>query len=162
MPTFLQVFFLVHHYPWTILVLLHLFLQIYYFERDKNWSFNSWGTRKSNNEWKGVVEFGLQTWSIDLVLVIIERGNLILGVPPPRGALPHPLKSHLLLKRKSMKSWRNFFLLQIFLPQAWVHEMVKRTPWDSTWKGSKINFVNKNFVVLTRNFGKPKNAFTNI
>ena len=45
--------------------------------------FNSGGTRKSNNEWKGVVEFGPQTWSIDLVLVIIERGNLILGVPPP-------------------------------------------------------------------------------
>ena len=36
------------------------------------------------------MEFGPQTWSIDLVLVIIERGNLILVVPPPWGAMPHP------------------------------------------------------------------------
>ena len=55
-------------------------------------SFNSGGTRKSNNEGKGIVEFRPQTWSIDLVLVIIERGNLILGVPPPWGAVPHPPK----------------------------------------------------------------------
>ena len=31
--------------------------------------------------------------------------------------------------------------------------MVKRTPTDSSRKGSKINFVNKNFVVRTRNQG---------
>ena len=63
-------------------------------------SFNSGGTRKSNNEGKGVVEFGPQTWSIDLVLVIIERGNLILVVQPPWGARPHPLKSYTLVKWK--------------------------------------------------------------
>ena len=32
---------------------------------------NSRGTRNSNNEGKGVVEFGPQIWSIDLVLVIV-------------------------------------------------------------------------------------------
>ena len=36
------------------------------------------------------MEFGPQTWSIDLVLVIVERGNFIFGVPPPCGAMPHP------------------------------------------------------------------------
>ena len=65
---------------------------------------NSRGTRNSNNEGKGVVEFGPQIWSIDLVLVIVERGNLILGFRPPGGLCHTPLKSRLLLKWKAMKA----------------------------------------------------------
>ena len=105
-------------------------------------SFNSGGTRKSNNEWKGVVEVVLQTWSIDLVLVIIKRGILILGVPPPWGARPHPLKPHLLVKWKWIKPWMIFFLLYIFWPRAWVHKMVKMTLSIAHWKGSKIDLKN--------------------
>ena len=36
------------------------------------------------------MEFGPQTWSIDLVLVIVERGNLILGGPAPLGSYATP------------------------------------------------------------------------
>ena len=81
------------------------------------WEFNSGGTRKPNNEWKGVVEFGPQTWSIDLVLVIIERGNLILGVPPPRGAAPHPPKITFTSKMEINEAVNEFFSTSnIFAP----------------------------------------------
>ena len=85
---------------------------------------NRGGTRNSNNEWKGIVEFGPQTWSIDLVLVIIERGNLILGVPPPWGAAPHPPKIAFTSKTEINEAVKEFFSTSdIFAPGM------------STWNG---------------------------
>ena len=55
------------------------------------------------------MEFGPQTWSIDLVLVIIERGNLILGVPPPWGARPHPPKIQFTSKIEINEAVNEFF-----------------------------------------------------
>ena len=55
------------------------------------------------------MEFGPQTWSIDLVLVIIERGNLILGVPPPWGAMPHPPEIAFTSKMEINEAVKQFF-----------------------------------------------------
>ena len=63
------------------------------------------------------MEFGPQTWSIDLVLVIIERGNLILGVPPPWGATPHPPKITFTSKMEINEAVNEFFSTSnIFAP----------------------------------------------
>ena len=63
------------------------------------------------------MEFGPQTWSIDLVLVIIERGNLILGVPPPWGAGPHPPKIAFTSKTEINEAVNEFFSTSnIFAP----------------------------------------------
>ena len=63
------------------------------------------------------MEFGPQTWSIDLVLAIIERGNLILGVKPPRGAAPHPPKITFTSKMEINEAVNEFFsTLDIFVP----------------------------------------------
>ena len=63
------------------------------------------------------MEFGLQTWTIDLVLVIIESGNLILGVPTPWGASPHPPKITFTNKMEINEAVNEFFsTLNIFAP----------------------------------------------
>ena len=70
---------------------------------------NSRGTRNSNNEGKGVVEFGPQIWSIDFILVIVERDDPILGVPPPWGAMPHPPEIAFTTKMESNEGVNEFF-----------------------------------------------------
>ena len=63
------------------------------------------------------MEFRPQTWSIDLVLVIMERGNLILGVPPPWGAEPHPPKIAFTSKTEINEVVNEFFSTSnIFAP----------------------------------------------
>ena len=63
------------------------------------------------------MEFGPQTWSIDLVLVIIERGNLIFGVPPLWGAMPYPPKITFTSKTEVNEVVEEIFsALNIFAP----------------------------------------------
>ena len=55
------------------------------------------------------MEFGPQIWSIDLFLVIVERGDAILGVLPPWGATPHPPRTPFTTKMEIIEAVNLFF-----------------------------------------------------